>query len=101
MTISKSIIMLIVCFSILFVTACDSKDSNTKVNNSKEKTASLLVSQKICPVMGGEIDKTIAPVVKNGKKIYMCCEHCRKEMTDNFEENVQKLKKIGQKPEDI
>ena len=31
----------------------------------------------------------------------MCCEHCRTELTEKFDENVEKLKKLGQKPEGV
>lgn len=95
MTISKTLFILAVSTALLFSFGCDKKEGA-----SKEPLSSLL-PQKVCPVMGGEIDKTIPPVIKDGRKIYMCCEHCRKEMTEEFDANVKKLKELGQKPEKL
>jgi hypothetical protein len=59
-----------------------------------------LKPQTKCPVMGGDIDKTMY-VDQGGKRIYMCCEHCREELTKNFDAHVKKLKEMGQKPETL
>jgi|SRR6056297_2532541 len=51
--------------------------------------------QTKCPVMGGEIDKSIY-VEQDGKRIYMCCEGCREELEENFSKYEAKLKASGQ-----
>lgn len=107
MSLSKLFICIVISVALIFVVGCENKDSQQKTENKTDSQQGAvagskeLVAQKICPVMGGEIDKSIAPVIKNGMKIYMCCEHCRAELTNKFEENVEKLKKLGQKPESI
>ena len=67
---------------------------------SQKTGVKTLAAQTICPVMGGDIDKSLF-VDKDGERIYMCCEHCRKELTDNFDQNVHKLTEKGQKPETL
>ncbi|AQT69481.1 YHS domain protein [Anaerohalosphaera lusitana] len=42
-------------------------------------------AQKICPIMGNEIDKGISTEYK-GKTVYFCCPGC----IDTFEENPEK-----------
>lgn len=104
MSFNKKVLALIISMSIIVAVGCGENKGSNKSSGKEKKDLKKTVSlenQKICPVMGGEIDKSIAPVVKNGQKIYMCCEHCRKEMTDEFEENVEKLKALGQKPESL
>lgn len=93
------ITLILLAFFLNFCNNSNSKNVKQECNNSS-KTSSFS-PQKICPVMGGEIDKSIAPVIKNGLKIYMCCEHCRNELTDSFEENVDKIKKMGQSVEKL
>ncbi len=51
--------------------------------------------QTKCPVMGGEIDKSLY-VEQDGKRIYVCCEGCIEELQNNFSKYEAKLKASGQ-----
>lgn len=55
-------------------------------------------TQKTCPVMGGEINKSLF-VEQDGKKIYVCCESCIEELTNNFSKYEKKLTDSGQSVE--
>jgi YHS domain-containing protein len=72
-----------------------STDKGKKVTEAKK-----LKPQTVCPVMGGEIDKTKF-VDYNGKRIYVCCPGCLDELRKNPEKYVKKLAKMGQEPEAV
>jgi YHS domain-containing protein len=75
------------------------KSANTdKVKKVAE--AKKLKPQTVCPVMGGEIDKTKF-IDHNGKRIYFCCAGCLDEFKKNPEKYLKKLTKMGQEPEAI
>lgn len=46
--------------------------------------------QTICPVMGGQIDRSIFTIYK-GKKVYFCCEGCKPEFEKDPEKYIFKL----------
>lgn len=113
MSVSKSIVVVSFSLALIFALGCGSQKapenaaSETKVEEqTADKSqdhpteAGKLKPQTHCPVMGGEIDKSIY-VEKDGKRIYMCCEHCREELTKNFELNVKKLEEQGQTAETL
>ena len=118
MSLTKKVCIMAVCLAMALIIGCGSKEAPEKTTSETaveqhsaddghghsaekaETSTGELKPQTHCPVMGGEIDKSIF-VEKDGKRIYMCCEHCREELTKNFEENVKKLAKMGQKPETI
>ena len=111
MSLTKKVCIVAVCAAIILVYGCGSKEtqqgaeSKAAVEQQAQETAAEsgtqeLKPQTVCPVMGGQIDKSMY-VEKDGKRIYMCCEHCREGLTKNFEENVKKLAKMGQKPETL
>ncbi|MDO8301747.1 MAG: YHS domain-containing protein [Sedimentisphaerales bacterium] len=52
--------------------------------------ANVAVEQKICPVMGGEINKDVYVEYK-GKKVYFCCPSCKGEFEKNPEKYISKL----------
>jgi YHS domain-containing protein len=59
-----------------------------------------LKPQTTCPVMGGEINKSLFVDYK-GKRIYVCCEGCLEKLKKNPEKYIKKLEKMGQLPEAI
>jgi YHS domain-containing protein len=52
--------------------------------------AAVQVEQKICPVMGGAIDKNVFTVYK-GKKVYFCCPICKGKFEADPEKYIPKL----------
>jgi len=46
--------------------------------------------QKLCPIMGGAINKELFTVYK-GKKVYFCCPGCAPEFLKNPEKYIEKL----------
>jgi YHS domain-containing protein len=54
------------------------------------KAAVVAGEQTICPVMGGAIDKNIFVEYK-GKKVYFCCEDCKKKFEAEPEKYLAKL----------
>ncbi len=56
-----------------------------------------LVPQKTCPVMGGAVNKELY-VEHEGKRIYVCCEPCKKQVKENPGKFIEKLKDMGEKP---
>jgi YHS domain-containing protein len=65
---------------------------------SSIKTA--LIPQKTCPVMGDPIDKKLY-VDYQGKRIYVCCEMCKSEVSKNPEKWIKKLNDMGEAVETI
>jgi YHS domain-containing protein len=54
----------------------------------------LAIKQRICPVSGellGEMGKPIKTTVK-GQTVFLCCEGCEKELNDNPDKFLAKLK---------
>ena len=52
--------------------------------------ANAVIEQKICPVEGGPINKSLFTVYK-GKKVYFCCAGCKPEFEKNPEKYIGKL----------
>ena len=111
MSLTKKVCVVVVSAALLFIWGCGSQDTQQKTETKPavEKQADHptagdgtkeLVAQTTCPVMGGAIDKSIY-VDKDGKRIYMCCDHCTEELTKNFDENVKKMAEKGEKPETL
>lgn len=112
MSVLKSIVAVSFSMTLIFVLGCGSQKApeNTASETAVEHSADdghdhsdhagggELTVQTHCPVMGGAIDKSLF-VDKDGKRIYMCCEHCREELTKDFDANVKKLEEKGQKAE--
>ena len=48
------------------------------------------VTQEVCPVMGGEINKDLY-VEYEGRRIYFCCKGCPGKFKENPEKYVKKL----------
>lgn len=68
------------------------------LDKSSESTKTEVQVQKTCPVIGGGISKDIY-VDHNGKRIYLCCEHCKTVFEKNPETYLEKLEELGEEPE--
>jgi YHS domain-containing protein len=55
-------------------------------------------SQTLCPVLGGNIDKSTYVDYK-GQRIYFCCKGCDDEFKKNPEKYLEKMKSQGVTPE--
>jgi YHS domain-containing protein len=85
-----------------------SKESIPSVAQSKQMISSrnpaqgdrVLVAQKTCPVMGGEINKEIY-VDYQGKRVYFCCAACPPQFNEDPAKFLLKLKNLGEMPETI
>ena len=51
-------------------------------------------SQKLCPVMGGEIDKS-AYVDYEGKRVYFCCPGCKGTFMENADKYIGDMESKG------
>ena len=113
MSISKTMLIRFVSVMFVFGVSCASDNSSEKVekadtsNKKPVETEAVildvkneLTEQTTCPIMGGGINKNLY-VDKDGKRIYMCCTGCTYEITNNFEEMIEKLAEIGEKPETL
>ncbi len=111
MSLTKKVFIATISAALVFVLGCGSQETQQKTETkpaAEQPTehpaaadgSTELKAQTVCPVMGGGIDKKLY-VDKDGQRIYMCCEHCRKELTEKFDENVKKMAEKGEKPEDI
>jgi YHS domain-containing protein len=49
-----------------------------------------VIEQKICPIMGGLIDKTVFTEYK-GKKVYFCCPGCKTKFEEAPEKYIAQL----------
>ena len=52
------------------------------------------IEQKICPVMGGAINKELYTEYK-GKKVYFCCAGCKEPFEKDPEKYISKLPQFG------
>jgi YHS domain-containing protein len=50
--------------------------------------------QTICPVMGGDIDKSVYADYE-GKRVYFCCDACRKDFQKNPAMYIKKMEDQG------
>ena len=62
--------------------------------DAKASAAETVKNQALCPVMGGEIDKTIYADV-NGKRVYFCCMGCVSKFKEDSAKYIIKLEKEG------
>lgn len=63
-----------------------------KENGEMAETPDPVKVQPKCPVEGEDIDPAIY-IDHNGKRIFFCCEKCRKKFTKNPEKIVKKMEK--------
>jgi len=72
----------------------------TSKTTSAESKAPKLAPQSTCPVMGGEINKSVYSDYK-GKRVYFCCGGCTETFNKNPEKYIKKLGAMGQGVETI
>lgn len=68
-----------------------------KHTNDTEKTTTnpaAVKTQTLCPVMGGEVDKTLF-VDYEGKRIYVCCAGCITKLKKDAAKYVKQLEAEG------
>ncbi len=68
-------------------------DKHMHKHDKDAKALNIKTAQKICPVMGGAIDKR-NHVVHKGQVIFFCCAHCIKEFKKSPEKYMKKLKDV-------
>lgn len=81
------IVALLVATTIL-VAGCGKKGGESP-QATKEAVGTEIV-QKICPVMGGPIDKSIY-VDHEGRRVYFCCQMCVNEFKKDPEKYLKKF----------
>ena len=86
-----SVAVLIAAVSI-FVTGCAKSDETA--TTAGPKGAEVATAQKMCPVMGGAIDKNIY-ADHDGKRVYFCCPACLQTFKDDPAKYVKKLEDAG------
>lgn len=59
-----------------------------------------LKPQTLCPVMGGNIDKSVY-TDHDGKRIYFCCGACLKKFQADPDKYLNKMAENGEKPEEL
>ena len=85
------IICIVAVLSLATVMAnAEGKISEAKTAVGKKK----VVSQTVCPVMGGKINKT-SFVDYDGKRIYMCCAGCEGLLKKDPAKYIKKLEDAG------
>lgn len=62
--------------------------------------AASLKAQETCPVMGGELDKSIY-VDHEGKRVYFCCGMCVEKFKKDPEKYLKVLSDKGEAPIDV
>ena len=57
-------------------------------------TTNAVKHQTICPVMGGEINKTVFTDYQ-GKRVYFCCKNCQADFKKNPAKYIKKMEAEG------
>jgi YHS domain-containing protein len=68
---------------------CESSES-AKIDAATAAAAYQSPEQTTCPITGGPIDKNIYTVYQ-GKKVYFCCEGCKRAFEKNPQKYLDKL----------
>lgn len=71
-------------------------NENSKSETKGNETA-LKIWNKVCPVMGEEVDPEAPTTVYNGKVIGFCCPGCNKKFKKNPEKYMNNLSEDGTK----
>ena len=66
-----------------------------ETDSSAETASASTTEQKICPVMGGAINKALFTEYK-GKKVYFCCDGCKEKFEAEPEKYIAKLPQFKQ-----
>lgn len=86
----KTAILLVGFLSVALILLSSCKKAEPAAARGPEAVAAAVIEQKICPVMGGAINKDIFTEYK-GKKIYFCCPSCKGLFEKEPEKYVSKL----------
>ncbi|MDG5813858.1 hypothetical protein QA601_02115 [Chitinispirillales bacterium ANBcel5] len=78
--------------------ACSLHAAQKENANENEQLKEILIPQRTCTVMGGEINEELY-VEKDGKRIYVCCAGCIEEVEENFNKHIGLLEELGQSVE--
>lgn len=84
-----------IIFMFLFAIAFIGADTGAGFSAAADGKSSV---QKICPVLGGEINKNIFTDYK-GSRIYFCCPACIDDFKKDPEKYIKKIKDSGVVPE--
>lgn len=80
---------------------CDTDSSKSceksKCDSEKEGTAKVEIWNKVCPVMGKEIDKEVQTVEYKGKMIGFCCKGCITKFKKDPDKYMKNLSEDGSK----
>ncbi len=82
-----------ISLAVLSLAGCNKEPVTTEsAETAKEAEAenANLIEQKLCPVMGGEINKELYTEYQ-GKKVYFCCPGCEKKFKAEPEKYMDKL----------
>ena len=74
----------------IFVLQGCKKKSGPAASTEMKETASVVIGQTICPIMGGAVNKDIFTEYK-GKKVYFCCAGCKEAFEKEPEKYLDKL----------
>ena len=91
----KTAILLASSLSVAVILLNSCKKSEPPAAPGPEAVAAAVIEQKICPVMGGAINKDIFTEYK-GKKVYFCCPSCKGLFEKEPEKYLAKLPQFKQ-----
>jgi YHS domain-containing protein len=80
--------------TVLAISPALASDTNAPASTATEATAAPVKRQTVCPVMGGEVDKTQF-VDYDGKRIYVCCGGCIAKIKKDPAKYVKQLEAEG------
>ena len=83
------LLTLVLVMALYMLYGC-SKSESAKVDAAAAQAAYQSPEQTTCPVTGGPINKDIYTVYQ-GKKVYFCCEGCKKTFEKNPGKYIDKL----------
>ena len=99
----STILITFILLAVSILTGC-TKEPQSKLEESthmhehgsmqKEEKVVATKNQTTCPVMGGEIDKSVY-ADHEGKRVYFCCASCLAEFNKIPEKYVKKLEDEG------
>jgi YHS domain-containing protein len=64
------------------------------VSVANAETAREATAQKLCPIMGGEVDKSVY-VDYRGKRVYFCCPGCKETFLKEPAKYIEQMESQG------
>jgi YHS domain-containing protein len=74
---------------LIMIVGCKKKSEPAAPAETTE-VASAIIEQKICPIMGGAVNKNMFTEYKS-KKVYFCCAGCKEKFEKEPEKYIAKL----------